>query len=68
MTIPKDVVGPITLEAKLNYRKFSNYLTKFAFAGVAKSGEAGLSFDSREYSFDSKPVPKMPIVTLRRQA
>jgi len=66
MTIPKDVVGPITLEAKLNYRKFSNYLTKFAFAGVAKSGEAGLSFDSREYSFDSKPVPKMPIVTVAK--
>ena len=64
MTIPKDVVGPIKLEAKLNYRKFSNYLTKFAFAGVAKSGESGVSFDSREYAFDSKPVPKMPIVTV----
>jgi Flp pilus assembly protein TadD len=66
MTIPKDAVGPITLEAKLNYRKFSNYLTKFAFAGVAKSGEAGVSFDSREYSFDSKPVPKLPIVTVAK--
>ena len=66
MTIPKDAAGPITLEAKLNYRKFSNYLTKFAFAGVAKSGEAGVSFDSREYSFDSKPVPKLPIVTVAK--
>jgi len=66
MTIPKDVAGPITLEAKLNYRKFSNYLTKFAYAGVAKGGEAGISFDSREYSFDSKPIPKMPIVTVAK--
>ena len=66
MTIPKDAVGPITLEAKLNYRKFSNYLTKFAFAGVAKSGEAGINFDSREYSFDSKPVPNIPIVTIAK--
>ncbi len=67
MTIPKDAVGPITLEAKLNYRKFSNYLTKFAFAGVPKSGEANVNFDSREYSFDSKPVPNIPIVTLAKK-
>ena len=66
VSIPKDAVGPITLEAKLNYRKFSNYLTKFAFAGVAKSGQAGVSFDSREYSFDSKPVPNIPIVTIAK--
>ena len=39
MAIPKDAAGPITLEAKLNYRKFSNYYTKFAFAGVAKAGQ-----------------------------
>jgi tetratricopeptide (TPR) repeat protein len=66
ISIPKDVAGPITLEAKLNYRKFSNYLTKYSFAGVAKSGEAGISFDSREYSFDSKPVPDMPVVTVAK--
>lgn len=67
MTIPKDAVGPITLEAKLNYRKFSRALTQFAFAGVPKSGEAGISFDSREYSYDSKPVPDIPIVTLAKK-
>jgi tetratricopeptide (TPR) repeat protein len=64
VAIPKDATGPVTLEAKLNYRKFSNYFTKFAYAGVAKSGEAGLAFDSREYSFDSAPVPNIPIVTI----
>ena len=64
LAIPKDAVGPVTLEAKLNYRKFSNYLTRFAFAGVPKSGMAGVSFDSREYAFDSAPVPNMPIVLI----
>jgi Flp pilus assembly protein TadD len=64
LPIPKDVEGPITLETKLNYRKFSEYYTKFSFAGVAQSGRAGLDFDSRTYSFDSKPVPDLPIVTL----
>jgi Flp pilus assembly protein TadD len=64
LSVPKDALGPITLEAKLNYRKFSNYFTKFAFAGVPKSGNAGISFDSREYSFDSAPVPNIPIVTI----
>ncbi|HVW83985.1 MAG TPA: tetratricopeptide repeat protein [Bryobacteraceae bacterium] len=66
VTIPKDAVGPVTFEAKLNYRKFSNYFTKFAYAGVPKSGSAGISFDSREYSFDSAPVPNIPIVTIAK--
>ena len=64
VAIPKDAEGPVTFEAKLNYRKFSNYYTKYAYAGVAKPGPAGIGFDSREYSFDSAPVPDIPIVTL----
>ena len=64
VAIPKDAAGPVTLEAKLNYRKFANYYTKFAYAGVAKPGSAGLDHDSREYTFDSAPVPDLPIVTL----
>lgn len=64
--IPRDAAGPVTIEAKLNYRKFTDYYTKFAFAGVPKSGLAGIGFDSREYSFDSAPVPQLPIVTLAR--
>jgi Flp pilus assembly protein TadD len=64
LPIPKDAQGPVTLETRLNYRKFSEYFTKFAFAGVPQSGLAGLGFDSRIYSFDSKPVPELPIVTV----
>jgi tetratricopeptide (TPR) repeat protein len=64
LPVPKDVAGPITLEAKLNYRKFSDYYTKYAYAGVAHSGPAGLGFDGREYSFDSALVPELPIVAV----
>lgn len=64
LQIPEDVQGPVTLETKLNYRKFSRYYTKYAFAGVAQSGEAGEAFDSREYAFDSAPVPDIPIILL----
>ncbi|MDQ1473456.1 MAG: hypothetical protein QOJ99_4936, partial [Bryobacterales bacterium] len=42
VAIPKDAVGSVTLEAKLNYRKFSNYFTKYAYAGVPKSGNASV--------------------------
>jgi tetratricopeptide (TPR) repeat protein len=64
LPIPNNVEGPVTLEARLNYRKFSDYFTKYAFAGVAQPGRAGLDFDSRTYTFNTKPVPDMPIVTL----
>jgi len=64
LPIPNNVEGPVTLEARLNYRKFSDYFTKYAFAGVAQPGRAGLDFDSRTYTFNTKPVPDVPIVTL----
>jgi len=64
LSVPSDATGPITLETKLNYRKFANYYTKFAFAGLAKPGPATVDYDSREYSFDSAEVPILPIVTI----
>ena len=68
LAIPPDAASPLTLEAKLNYRKFANYYTRFAYAGVAKPGSAGLDHDSREYTFEGGPVPDLPIVTLARAA
>jgi tetratricopeptide (TPR) repeat protein len=78
--IPKDARGPITLTAKLNYRKFAHYYTQFAYAGQPKPGQdASLvapDHDSREFSFDPKnipanvsgqitgEIPDIPIVTL----
>ncbi len=78
--IPKDAKGPITLTAKLNYRKFSWYYTQFSYAGQAKPGQdpalLNASQNSMEYSFDranlppnvsgeiKDRVPDLPIVTL----
>src|SRR5262249_55920225 len=59
--IPKDAKGPITLTAKLNYRKFSYYYTQFAYAGQpmpAQSPELiGPDHNSLVYSFDKANVP-----------
>jgi tetratricopeptide (TPR) repeat protein len=78
--IPKDARGPITLTAKLNYRKFAHYYTQFVYAGQPKPGQdaslVGPDHDSREFSFDPKnipanvsgqitgEIPDIPIVTL----
>jgi tetratricopeptide (TPR) repeat protein len=58
--IPKDAKGPITLNAKLNYRKFSHYYTQFAYAGQPKPGQETLvtkDFNSQEWSFDKANIP-----------
>ncbi len=34
--IPRDAKGPVRLEARLNYRKFTDYYTRFSFANAAK--------------------------------
>jgi len=80
MRIPEDAKGPITLTAKLNYRKFSHYYTQFVYAGQPKPGQPpGLispHFNNAEYSFDPANIPAnvsgeikgripdLPIVTL----
>src|SRR5882762_4167603 len=58
--IPKDAKGPITLSAKLNYRKFSHFYTQFAYAGQPKPGQEALvtkDFNIQEYSFDKANIP-----------
>ena len=58
--IPNDAVGPITLTAKLNYRKFAHVYTQFAYAGQPKPGQEHLitkSANSAEWSYDPKNVP-----------
>lgn len=78
--IPADAKGPITLTAKLNYRKFAWYYTQFAYAGKPKPGQApeliSAHHNSLEYSFDKAnipanvsgkikgEIPDLPIVTL----
>jgi Flp pilus assembly protein TadD len=78
--IPKGAKGPITLTAKLNYRKFSWYYTRFSYAGQPKPGQdvslLNASQNSLDYSFDAANVPAnvsgqikgrvpdLPIITL----
>ncbi len=63
VNIPKDAEGPITFEAKLNYRKFTEAYTRFTF-GTAKPGLADVSYDNREYVSDPAKTPVLPIITL----
>jgi Flp pilus assembly protein TadD len=63
VNIPRDAEGPVTLEAKLNYRKFSDAYTRFSF-GAARPGPTGISFDSREYIADPQKLPVLPVITL----
>ena len=78
--IPKDAKGPITLTAKLNYRKFSYYYTQFAYAGQPVAGQSAellsANHNSLEYNFADANIPQnvsgqikgeipvLPIVTL----
>jgi tetratricopeptide (TPR) repeat protein len=78
--IPKDAKGPITLHAKLNYRKFSHYYTQFAYSGEPEPGQdpslVSVRHDSRRFSFGPANIPKnvsgairdripdLPVITL----
>jgi tetratricopeptide (TPR) repeat protein len=78
--VPEDARGPLTLTAKLNYRKFAHSYTQFAYAGQPKPGQSpslvSADHNSQEWSFDPANVPAnvsgkikgripdLPIVTL----
>jgi len=58
--IPADAEGPIRLEAKVNYRKFSDYYTKFSFAGQPDPddpAEHGRGFEDRRFTFNASDIP-----------
>jgi tetratricopeptide (TPR) repeat protein len=61
MRVPAAARGPLTLTAKLNYRKFSHYYTRFAYAGQPKPGQASSLLDRDHnglaYSFARENVP-----------
>ena len=62
IAIPRDARGPITLKAKLNYRKFSHYYTQFSYAGQPQPGQAASlvtpHHDSRQFSFEPANIPR----------
>jgi tetratricopeptide (TPR) repeat protein len=59
LRIPKDAKGPVTVRARLNYRKFAHYYTQFAYAGKPANTPRLVSadFDSREFNFDKNNIP-----------
>ncbi len=78
--IPKNARGPISLHAKLNYRKFSHYYNQFSYAGEPDANQpaslVSISHDSRAFSFSPANIPAnvsgairdripdLPIITL----
>ena len=60
--IPKDAKGPLSFTAKLNYRKFSYYYTRFAYAGQPLPDQdpklVSASFNDLKYSFDPHNIPR----------
>jgi tetratricopeptide (TPR) repeat protein len=80
--IPPHARGPITLHARLNYRKFSHYYTQFAYSGEPAPNQdtalVSASHDSRRFTFGPQNIPKnvsgrirdripdVPTVTLAR--
>jgi tetratricopeptide (TPR) repeat protein len=60
--IPAEARGPITLTAKLNYRKFAHYYTQFVYAGKERPGQdpalVSAHHNSLKYSFDAANIPK----------
>src|SRR5262249_16940621 len=62
LRVPADAVGPLTLTARVNYRKFSHYYTQFVYAGQPKPGQdPGLispHHNGLESSFDPPNIPQ----------
>jgi hypothetical protein len=61
LRVPRDVQGPIALEARLNYRKFSHYYTQFVYAGQPKPGQSPALLSPHhnglQYDFSPANVP-----------
>ena len=73
LQVPRSIVGPVILDARLRYRKFSRAYTRFSYAGVSHPGAVSLDYDDRRMTFDGstadvsgliKAVPDIPIVTI----
>jgi tetratricopeptide (TPR) repeat protein len=75
--VPDDASTPLTLTAKVNYRKFSWWNTQWAFAGVRDPGDTAFSLapahddgkwvftgDTSRVSGRIKAIPKLPITVM----
>ena len=60
LEIPEWAQGPLQVEAKVQYRKFSHYYTQFSYAGKPETDDKSLfgkSFDDRPFSFKVANIP-----------
>ncbi|HEU4401939.1 MAG TPA: tetratricopeptide repeat protein [Candidatus Polarisedimenticolia bacterium] len=77
VAIPGDARGPITLTARMNYRKFSWWNTQFSYAGVRDPSVPGFAvspdFDDGPFVFQGdtskvsgriKAIPDLPIIVV----
>jgi Tfp pilus assembly protein PilF len=77
VVVPKDVRGPLTFTARMNYRKFSWWNTQFSYAGVRDPAvtDFGLSpdFDDGRFVFTGdttrvsgliKEIPDLPVTVV----
>jgi Flp pilus assembly protein TadD len=77
LAIPKDAGNRITLQAKLNYRKFSWWFTEFAFAGIHDPSQPNPSvtpsYDDTKWVFTGSTegdsgkrpgIPNLPVVVM----
>jgi tetratricopeptide (TPR) repeat protein len=62
MRVPENARGPLTLTAKLEYRKFAHSYTQFAYAGQPVPGQdpslVSPSHNSQVFSYDPANIPK----------
>ncbi len=65
LEVPDEVQGPVTLTARLNYRKFDWRHTQWTFRGQLGEGEVAAAYDDREVRFDEAvKAPEVPIVEM----
>jgi Flp pilus assembly protein TadD len=74
LDVPDDAVSPIHIAASLNYRKFSQEYTEFAFGGTFSEPFSGhFAADSRSWTYSGvdstvssvlKELPELPVVRM----
>lgn len=68
LRVPEEVRGPVTLTARLHYRKFQWWHTQWAFRGRAEAATpatVAAAYDDRDWRFDEAvAAPVVPVVEM----
>jgi len=68
-TVPAGVRGPLTLRARLNYRKHKQSYNRWAMGATAAAAQppgtrSEAAVDTRTWDYDDAKVPELPVVVL----